>query len=230
MSWWNFIFRLLANARKPAGAISGPLTLEKLLEPCRYEDITIALMGLGEDKQYINPHLPIPFRDNVDLLVLHCTADEDRPCADVYDIAKYDVSPQCHINPDVGCPCITYHYYIEKVQNWCTVFKCLTPQVKAWHVGPHWNARALAVAIDYDSYSLLPKLYWDAAVKLMAWLCRELGLPVSRVKFHRELEHTGWSLNPTTGEKVYRKSCPGWQLNPDVFRQDVARKLNEIGL
>ena len=196
-------------------------TLGEFMAPCKCEDLRSVL----QSSPYINEHFDgLPKRDVITTLVLHCTADDDKPSADVFRLAEYDISPDCHINPDVGCPCITYHYYIEFVNGDVTLYRCLDDNVKAWHVGPYWNATSLAVSIDYDGSSVLPQAKWDAAAKIMAWLCKELGLPVDSVVFHRELEHTGW-IRGEHGERVLRKTCPGSMLNPIAFREDVARHL-----
>jgi len=201
-------------------------TLADFLAPWSYED----RRSIFQSPPYINPSFDgLPTRDDITTLVLHCTADDDKPRADVFHLALYDIGPYCHINPGVGCPSITYHYYIEYVDGTCTINRCLDDKVKAWHVGPHWNATSLGVAIDYDGESELPKAKWEAAAKLMAWLCRELGLPVSRVVFHRELEHTGWRRGPH-GEKVLRKTCPGHLLDPVEFREAVATHLASLGI
>jgi len=202
-----------------------PQTLAELLEPhADYEDLRMVL----RDARFLNPHLPVPKRDvsKITQLVLHCTADDDHDQRDVYGVAEYDVSPACHINPGVGCPSITYHYYIEMVSGICTVFWCLDHDVKAWHVGD-WNGVSLGVAIDYDGSSELPAGKWVAAAKTMAWLCRAFGLPVSAVTFHRELPGTGWNPGPH-GEKVYRKTCPGTPLDLYLFRDEVAKWLRTL--
>jgi len=199
-------------------------TLREFMLPCKYEDLRSVLQA----PPYINEHFDeLPQRGLIHTLVLHCTADDDKPSADVFNLAKYDIGPECHINTGVGCPCITYHYYIEFVNGDVTLFRCLDDNVKAWHVGPHWNATALAVSIDYDGSSVLPQAKWDAAAKIMAWLCKELGLSVDSVVFHRELEHTGW-IRGMHGEKVLRKTCPGHRLDPVEFRRDVARHLASL--
>lgn len=199
-------------------------TLDEFLSPYELDD----LRDTFQNPPYINEHFDgLPRRDVINTLVLHCTADDDMPNADVYRLAEYDISPECHINIGVGCPCITYHYHIELVNGNCVVHWCLDHDVKAWHVGPYWNASALAVSIDYNAISLLPQAKWDAAAKIMAWLCKELGLPVSSVVFHRELEHTGW-IRGAHGEKILRKTCPGANLDPNKFRKDVAAHLASL--
>lgn len=188
-----------------------------------FKDIRDKMMG----PEYTNPNIPIPYRlKPVDMIVLHCTADDDKPAADIFALAKYDISPECHINPGRGCPTVTYHYYIEFVSGNCIVYHCLDHAVKAWHVGK-WNSAALGVAIDYDGVSALPALKWDAAAKTVAWILHEFGLPASAAVFHRELKGTGWKLGPN-GEKIYRKQCPGKRLDPWEFRRKVSGYLDRL--
>lgn len=195
-------------------------TLAGFLEPCRFQDLRSEMQA----PSYVNEHLPIPRRTDINTIVLHCTADDDKPDVDVFKLARYDVSPSCHINPGVGCPTITYHYYIEFVGGDCMIYRCLDHGVKAWHVGAYWNATCLGVALDYDGASELPKMKWDAAAKMIAWLCRELEIEPAHVMFHRELEHTGW-VRGAHGERILRKTCPGHRLDPAKFREDVASHL-----
>lgn len=221
---WNpftFWFRWLSGSDPNPTYASLP---DLLGSAVLFKDIRDAMMG----PEYTNPRLPIPRRDvaGIERIVLHCTADDDMPGADVYALAKYDISPQCHINPNEGCPTITYHYYIEFVNGDCVVYWCLDHDVRAWHVAA-WNATSLAVAMDYDGVSVPPALKWDAAAKTVAWLLHELGLPAAAAVFHRELQGTGWSPGPN-GERVYRKQCPGEHLDPWEFREKVAGYLNQL--
>lgn len=191
----------------------------------RFKDVRSEMMG----PKYTNPRFSIPRRDvaGIERVVLHCSADDDKPGTDVYGLAKYDISPECHINPDEGCPTITYHYYIEFVNGDCVVYWCLDHDVRAWHVGS-WNKTSLAVAMDYDGISNLPALKWEAAAKTVAWLLHELGLPTMfGAMFHRELQGTGWSMS-SSGEKVYRKQCPGESLDPWEFRRKVDSYLSQL--
>ena len=219
--WTSFLAWIRAALRlKPK-----PVTIQKLLgSAVAFRNIRDEMMG----PEYTNPRFSIPHRDVADIarVVLHCTADDDKPGADVYSLAKYDISPECHINPDVGCPTITYHYYIELVNGNCIVYQCLDHDVWSWHVGS-WNRTSLAVAMDYDGISNLPVIKWEAAAKTVAWILHELGLPASAAVFHRELEWTGWSMSPS-GEKIYRKQCPGKRLDPWEFRQKVGEYLDRL--
>lgn len=221
---WHILGRLfgggLAKPPKPKQK-----TLKELLDPAiGYDDLRRKLQAAD----YVNPHLSIPHRDvsKISKLVLHCTADDDMVGEDVWSLARYAVSPECHINAGIGCPCIPYHFLIEFVDGHCVVHRCLGHDVKAWHVG-QWNSVSLGIAIDYDGHSELPMVKWQAAAKVMAWLCHGLGLPVDAVTFHRELEGTGWRRGGH-GEKVYRKTCPGERLDLYRFRREVLGYLEQL--
>jgi len=218
--WTRFLnwIRLILGQKKTFSSLA-----DLLGESVKFSDIREEMQG-----EYAHPTLPIPRRpvDVIERVVLHCTADDDKPAADVYDLALYDTSPECHINPNEGCPTITYHYVIEFVGGDCVVHWCLDYDVRAWHVAS-WNKTSLAVAIDYDGISNLPEMKWAAAAKTVAWVLHELGLPSTGAVFHRELQGTGWSMGPS-GEKVYRKMCPGENLDPYEFRRKVAGYMSQL--
>lgn len=163
----------------------------------------------------------IPLRKgDISRIVIHCSADDDKPGEDVYGLAKYDINPN-HISSK-GCFTFTYHYYIEQVGGKIRIYRCVDNNTVTWHVGK-WNKDSIAIGVDKRGEDEAPEKY-KVAVWLAAKLCKELGLTQRSVVFHRELEGTGWFWR--NGKKVYRKSCPGWGWkSAGQFRKDVATML-----
>jgi N-acetyl-anhydromuramyl-L-alanine amidase AmpD len=155
----------------------------------------------------------------VDTIVLHCTA---MPDWDVWATARYHTGPN-HISAD-GCPTIGYAYFVEPDG---LSYRCLSHDVRAWHVGP-WNDRAIGVCLAYDAAGEAPpRAQLAAAVELCAMLARDLGLPASRVLGHRELEGTGYVIED--GVRIERKQCPGLAIDMEAFRRAVERALERPG-
>jgi hypothetical protein len=155
----------------------------------------------------------------IDTIVLHCTA---MPEWNVWEVARYHTGPN-HISPE-GCPTIAYAYFVEPDG---LMYRCLSHEVRAWHVGP-WNDRAIGVCLAYDAAGEPPPdAQLAAAVELCAMLARDLGLPASRVLGHRELQGTGFTVEG--GVKVPRKECPGAAIDMDAFRRAVERVLERPG-
>lgn len=157
-------------------------------------------------------------------IVVHCSADDDKPGADVFALAKYDVGPN-HISLK-GCYTFTYHYYVENVDNEVKIYKCVDHSIVTWHVGS-WNNTSLGVAVDKTADDKAPEKR-QAVIWLVAKLCKELGLKSTDVKFHRELQGTGWYFRK--GKKVLRKTCPGLAWDADSFRNDVQTHLTQSWL
>ncbi len=174
----------------------------------------------------VHPTKEIPQRnpDEIDKIIFHCTAQP----WNVWQVAKYDLQPN-HIDEE-GCPCITYSYFIEKDG---TVYKCLEPEVKSWHVGK-WNATALGFCINFEALheTFPPKIQFQKAILLAAYLSIKFKIGTENILGHRELAETGFYYE--NGEKVLRKECPGISINLDRFRIDVKKvkldwqKNNEI--
>jgi N-acetyl-anhydromuramyl-L-alanine amidase AmpD len=151
----------------------------------------------------------------IDTVVLHCTAMDGW---NVWDTARYHTGPN-HIS-DNGCPTIAYAYFIEPDG---LVYKCLSHEVRSWHVGP-WNDRAIGVCLAYDACDDPPtREQMKAAIDVCLMLVRELGLGPERVLGHRELEGTGYVVE--NGVRVQRKECPGRAIDMDEFRAAVAAAL-----
>jgi len=153
----------------------------------------------------------------IDTVVLHCTA---MPGWNVWDTARYHTSPN-HIS-DEGCPTIAYAYFVEADG---LAYRCLTPDVRAWHVGL-WNDRSIGVCLAYEGAGDGPPSHQlDVAAAVCARVARELGLDASRVLGHRELEGTGYVVE--RGEHVQRKACPGMMIDMNAFRAHVGRLLEQ---
>ena len=79
------------------------------------------------------------------------------------------------------------------------------------HYGPYPNAHLLGIEMCHTDWDgRYTKETWESAVKLCAFLCRELGLTDSNIVTH----------NAVTG-----KECPRWMVHhPD----ELIRFLNEV--
>lgn len=158
----------------------------------------------------------IPLRDKKKLkyLVWHCSAAP--PSFGVWDLVRYDLSPN-HISKR-GCPCPTYAYYIEADG---TVYKTAQIAWKTWHVG-RWNGVSLGICLAYEAKDEPPPAEQvAAALELTVQLCRGWGFDPENVVGHRELPYTGY--NPKT--KKLRKTCPGLCIDMDWVRREVASGL-----
>jgi hypothetical protein len=147
------------------------------------------------------------------------------PSWGAFECAEYDVNPN-HISRQ-GCPTITYAYFVNADG---LVQKCLSRTIVSWHVGD-WNFRSLGVALAYRASGNPeppPNVQLEAASDLFARVCLGLGLePLANVRGHRELFGTGYILD-SRGQPLYRKSCPGWKVDLEEFRQETARRLERI--
>ena len=152
---------------------------------------------------------------NIKLLVLHCTERD----WGLFETAEYHIS-QNHID-NTGCPSICYHYFIDKNGD---IFYCVDEKYKTWHVGL-WNKFAIGVSLQYlgGAEKLSDKMY-DSAKYLFAFLLKKYKLNTNNIYGHRELPVTGYRIN-SDGKKIFRKSCPGLQINLSQFREDIKNIL-----
>lgn len=93
------------------------------------------------------------------------------------------------------------------------------------HCTPHAlgrNASGCGVAMlgNFDLYKPA-KAQWDAAVELVAHLCRELPLEPSKVEGHDEINGGSHDTN---------KRCPGSFWPMSSFRADVIQQLDTMAL
>lgn len=193
-------------------------------------------------EKYKNPLLPIiPQRTLADLngVVIHCTDDPDSEKGDdVYGVARYHTESPNHISPK-GCPSIAYSYYIEHDKNGQVVcWKCLNDSDIGWHAGDviyhkySWNKHLLGIVIDYESDKPLPEDKAKITAAIAALKCIQFGWnPDDGVRFHRDVIGSGCYFTDENGKialkgkKVYRKSCPGWNLDRTFFIGDVRTNM-----
>lgn len=86
---------------------------------------------------------------------------------------------------------------------------------RCWHNAPstssnHTNSNSLGIEAENDGRQPWPAAQLDAYKRLCAELCREFGLPASRVKGHKE---------------VNREKPDPHSVNMNRFRDDVARLI-----
>lgn len=169
----------------------------------------------------------IPVRKGpIKRLVLHCTDWDDKGGENVYDVAKYDVtpSPNHHLSKD-GCFTITYTYFIENVNEKVTIYQCLDHHIKSWHVGQWWNDSSLGVAVMKKGEDPAPDSY-KAAIWLLTKLTKDLAINIPDIVFHRELQFTGWVLD-SMQKKALRKTCPGLVWDPGKTRELIVQGLEK---
>lgn len=189
--------------------------------------ITDIRKKLPTNKMRLDRGEKIPVRKGpIKRLVLHCTDWDDKDGENVYDVAKYDVtpSPNHHLSKD-GCFTITYAYFIEKTAKKVVIYQCLDHHIKSWHVGQWWNDSSLGVAVMKKGEDPAPDLY-KAAAWLITKLTKDLAINIPDIVFHRELQFTGWVLD-SKQKKVLRKTCPGLVWKPDQFRAEIESNLKK---
>lgn len=91
---------------------------------------------------------------------------------------------------------------------------------RCWHNAPstsahHMNSTSIGIEAENDGRSPWPQVQLDAYYALCAELCREFGLPASRVKGHKEV-NTG-KVDPHS-------------LNMNTFRSRVAALIKNPGI
>lgn len=158
----------------------------------------------------------------ISAIVLHCD-DWD---ADVWTIAKYDVTPHPdhHISP-AGCAGFTYHFFVEKDGS---VLYCQDLTDVTWHAGNH-NGYTVGICMRYKATgNKNPPLsiQLERTTSLMADLCLRLGIDPDLIRGHRELPGTGYKI--VNGKKKLRKTCPGLLVNLDKIRYDVSIKVQKV--
>jgi len=172
----------------------------------------------------------------IDMIVIHAT-DRDW---DIQTLNKYDVEGRIYLGNDKwdinhinsrGLPAITYHDVIMRDG---TMNQCLDLKTVSWHAGG-FNTRSLAIALMYEATNpdtkrpgvgsrftptdkQLAALYLRARDHLL-----NLGLDPSAIVGHRELKGTGWFWRK--GHKQLRKTCPGLNVDMDLVRHKVTRKV-----
>ena len=173
-------------------------------------------------------------------VIVHTTV----PFTSPEEVAKFDISPTYRwpdgkvrpnpISPQ-GCPACTYHYLID---NKGEIYQALYHKEVSWHAPP-LNTVSVAIGLMYspldpdgkDRGNVSPsQAMYDSAVALCAKICglksllRNVNDP-GQIKGHREVLGSGHKV--INGVKKYRRSCPGWAMDMDSFRADVAAKMQE---
>lgn len=160
----------------------------------------------------------------IERIAIHTT---DMDCS-ILDIANYDIGPN-HISK-TGCPAITYTYVVMPNG---TYFKTLPFTEVGWHVGNH-NENTVGIAMMFkvtdpktkkDKFAPPDKLLSSAYV-CAGRVALYLGIIPENIVGHRELFETGWFWKE--GHKQLRKTCPGLQVNMDIFRQKVAEYMQLV--
>lgn len=170
---------------------------------------------------------PVLVESDIDMLVIHCTGDDDLVGADVDSIIKYHTNPNHVCN--TGCWSICYHYYIENITEETIVWKTLPHDIKAFHAG-WWNSRSLGIVIDKREETAVSPSKREALVELLTRLCVRYSLnPNVAIVGHRNLYWTGWEMK--NGLFVAKKTCPGKIDDRGLagIREDVGHKLNLLG-
>lgn len=163
---------------------------------------------------------------DIDMIIVHCTADEDLVGSDVYSIIKYHTNPN-HVCAS-GCWTICYHYYIENVNGETVIWHTVPEEIRTFHAGV-WNNRSIGVVIDKREKDEIDENKKDALVNLLTDLCYTFKInPYTGIWGHRHLYFTGWVFDTKTGLVLNKKTCPGiLQLNYnfDNLRNDVSTLL-----
>jgi N-acetyl-anhydromuramyl-L-alanine amidase AmpD len=160
-----------------------------------------------------------PFSGDLKMIVVHTT----NTISTIFAIAKYDISPGCHISSS-GCPSYTYH---DTIKENAKVYRCVPYEWETWHAGKY-NYKSIAVAMNYiaekngihysPSQDILKSLYGH-----LGNLCFQRGISPKNIYGHRELKGTGWFWQK--GSKVLRKSCPGLRVALPSMRAQAASAL-----
>lgn len=150
--------------------------------------------------------------DEIEEIIIHCTANDTEAWNDPRCCIRYDLAPN-HIS-NRGCPTATYHFYINKPGN---VYQLVTCQIETMNCAGH-NKHSVAVCIHHGAVTnnVTPEQMQSLAevilyiFGLLEWQISYRSL-THRVRFHRD-------YNP-------HKSCPGNVVYADLI--NLAIILNE---
>ena len=174
----------------------------------------------------------------VDMLVIHTTVPfVDSP----QQLAEYAVSPLT-IWPDgvqrrnmlsrTGAPAVPYHYLVGERN----IYQALRLNEVSWHASGY-NTRAVGIGLLYNPLDsdgkdrgnvAPPEATLENAIRLCVKICRlKTLLPGitegDQIFGHRELLGTGHEV--VNGVIRYKKSCPGFGLDMDTFREAVEARF-----
>jgi hypothetical protein len=180
---------------------------------------------LGNPRRPGNP--PMRRLQEIDMLTVHATSDEDLEGKDVDAIIRYHTKSNHVCNGERGCWTICYHYYIEDIGKDTIVWKTVPENIITFHAGK-WNKRAVGVVVDKRMTDVVTGDKYKALVQTLADLCEKFDLnPKLAIVGHRNLYWSGWEHN-NSGSFVQKTQCPGI-LPIEALRKDVAKVLDERG-
>jgi hypothetical protein len=168
----------------------------------------------------VDPHKKLPLREananNIKRIVMHCT---DAPSWSPQRLSEFFVTER-------QFPICAYHYYVMKDM----VYQMVGENVITYHAAP-FNTNSVSFSVDFfasnyeqRNIKILPEVY-DNAILVATYLCLKFKVQPKDLFGHRELLGTGFFMNGD--KKVLRKICPGLSIDLDVFRYQVARKVQE---
>lgn len=106
---------------------------------------------------------------------------------------------------------------------------------RCWHNAPstsvhHTNSASIGIEAENDGRSPWPSVQVEAYHRLCAELCREFGLPASRVKGHKEVQvgkPDPHSLNMNHFRAEVARCIEGDDMDVDAVWHDARIKLNK---
>ena len=153
-------------------------------------------------------------------LIVHCSAGPDRVVRDWDAIRRFHLSKGWR---DIG-----YHFGIELVGDRYEIFKGRAiSDTGAQCIGSlpgtpypnRMNSHSLGICLvggdpmeGFGPKYPLPPAQKDKLIELLADLCKDLKLPVDRIRLHREFDP---------------KPCPGYGITKEDLQACVAAKLQE---
>jgi hypothetical protein len=174
----------------------------------------------GDGKEYTNP-LKYGFSlfrniENLDLIVIHCTAAGTKGWEDALTCIRYDLGANHICNS--GCPTCTYHFYINQSGE---IFQTVGIDIKTWHTNNYINPISVSICINHDGFKqseITPELY-QSLVETICYIADKMDKNYDEygvrdwLHFHREYA---------------RKACPG-QIDYDKLVTDVSEMLKNWG-
>lgn len=162
----------------------------------------------------------------IDMIVVHCTGDEDLLGQDLDSIIYYHTHPNHVCN--TGCWSICYHYYIENIKQHAFVHHTVPNDIITFHAGK-WNRRSIGLVIDKREKDIPSSDIYEALVDTLSNLCIDYKLnPQVAIFGHRHLYWSGWEMK--NGIFLQKKTCPGALGVPfQQLRDDVDAKVKERG-
>ena len=154
-------------------------------------------------------------KNNVQALILHCSASPDHPALeDAIAIKRYHIDEK-------GWSDIGYHYVVEDVKGHYKVIKGRPDNIPgAQCKAGGMNDKSLGICmvggdqyLGFSSKYPLPRAQWEATVELCADLCQQYNLTPKQIFPHSYFESG--------------KTCPGVDFDIVKFRIGVGEILEE---